>query len=226
MSHNLKEKLKKSIADEVETKRNELQAEMAEHKNQLALKWQFHATKTVKNYLSIDERHQTWMLLCEKSLKNMVFHYEDLLAAEILQHNEQVTSGSLGSVVAGGLLSGGVGAIVGGLAGPKATKEVCSGLQIKLTMKGLQHPVVYLSFLSTSAKMGSPLYQEAVKKADECMAVLTHIMASTGVLNTANINGTHGFSAVDELLKYKQLLDDGAITPEEYETQKARILKS
>jgi hypothetical protein len=39
-------------------------------------------------------------------------------------------------------------------------------------------------------------------------------------------NNFKGAAAADELLKYKQLLDSGAITEAEYNIQKAKILKS
>lgn len=35
----------------------------------------------------------------------------------------------------------------------------------------------------------------------------------------------HYFSAADELEKFKKLLDEGAITQQEYDTQKAQLLK-
>lgn len=222
MAFNFKAELKENV----ESIRNAKKEEWEARKDEAALKRQYHATKTVKNYLSVDERHQTWAPLGSKDYKNTIFRYSDLVGAEVLQNNEQVTSGSLGSVVAGGLLTGGVGAILGGVVGPKTTKEVCSSLQIKLALKSMQRPVVYIDFISTTTKKSDPLYKKAVQRVDECMAILTNILEANGanVQSPINAEQASGTSAADELMKFKQLLDAGAITQEEYDTKKAQIL--
>lgn len=38
-------------------------------------------------------------------------------------------------------------------------------------------------------------------------------------------NVVHQYSVADEILKFKNLLDIGAITPEEFETKKKELLK-
>lgn len=222
MAFNFKAELKENV----ESIRNSKKEEWEARKDDAALKRQYHATKTIKNYLSVDERHQTWAPLGSKEYKNTVFRYADLAGAQVLQNNEQVTSGSLGSAVAGGLLTGGVGAVLGGVIGPKTTREVCSSLQIKLTLKSMRRPVVYIDFISTSTKKNTPLYKKAVQKVDECMAFLTNILETNGasVKPSAGADQASGMSVADELMKFKQLLDVGAISQEEYDIKKAQLL--
>lgn len=222
MAFNFKAELKENV----ESIRNSKKEEWEARKDDAALKRRYHATKTIKNYLSVDERHQTWAPLGSKEYKNTVFRYADLAGAQVLQNNEQVTSGSLGSAVAGGLLTGGVGAVLGGVIGPKTTREVCSSLQIKLTLKSMRRPVVYIDFISTSTKKNTPLYKKAVQKVDECMALLTNILETNGasVKPSAGADQASGMSVADELMKFKQLLDVGAISQEEYDIKKAQLL--
>lgn len=222
MAFNFKAELKENV----ESIRNSKKEEWEARKDDAALKRRYHATKTIKNYLSVDERHQTWAPLGSKEYKNTVFRYADLADAQVLQNNELVTSGSLGSAVAGGLLTGGVGAVLGGVIGPKTTREVCSSLQIKLTLKSMRRPVVYIDFISTSTKKNTPLYKKAVQKVDECMAFLTNILETNGasVKPSAGADQASGMSVADELMKFKQLLDVGAISQEEYDIKKAQLL--
>ncbi len=214
------------IKDGIETRREAAKAEKDARKDEAALRRQYHPTKTVKDYLSVDERHQTWAILGNKDYKNVVFRYSDVLNVEVLQDNVQVTSGSLGSAVVGGLLTGGIGALAGGLVGPKKTQESCDSLQIKITMRGIQRPVAYICFIETTTKKNNPVYKKAVQKVEECMAILTNIMDISGASTPApaEVAQTSGASAADELMKFKQLLDAGAITQAEYDAKKAQLL--
>lgn len=61
------------------------------------------------------------------------------------------------------------------------------------------------------------------------LGVFLNVVGIIIIYCTPKVNGQsfHGFQSVskpDELQKYKQLLDSGAITEEEYQTQKAKIL--
>ncbi|EPZ54444.1 hypothetical protein H477_3583 [[Clostridium] sordellii ATCC 9714] len=46
-----------------------------------------------------------------------MYNYKDIIEFELLEDGESITKGGLGRAVAGGVLLGGVGAIVGGVTG-------------------------------------------------------------------------------------------------------------
>ncbi len=64
-------------------------------------------------YLQIDDTHKAF------KAGGSIFEFSNLLNFELLEDGETITKGGLGRAVAGGLLFGGVGAIVGGVTGGK-----------------------------------------------------------------------------------------------------------
>ena len=75
----------------------------------------FTPTKTFKKMLSVDANHKLWMY----GTSNIVFNFNDVVSYELIQDGESITKGGVGRAVAGGILFGGVGAVVGGLTGKK-----------------------------------------------------------------------------------------------------------
>lgn len=76
----------------------------------------FSATKEIGSHAKFDDNSKTFMIG-----KN-IFRYQNLLDYELIEDGETITKGGLGRAVAGGVLFGGVGAIVGGVTGLKRLK--------------------------------------------------------------------------------------------------------
>ncbi len=71
----------------------------------------------------------------------------------------------------GGVLFGGVGAVVGGVTGKKTTKGVCSSLKIKVTVDDVHNPTVYIDFLTTKTKKNGIVYKQHIQYAEECISM-------------------------------------------------------
>ena len=184
----------------------------------------FKATKKVGN-LSFDDNSQTFVITKVNTLvkKNQeLYHYNQIVSTELLEDGESITKGGLGRAVAGGLLFGGVGAIVGGVTGGKRTKSVCKSLQIKITFRNSPRQTEYLSFLAAEAKTNSLVYKTAYKSAQDAMSAL---QLAVDMSNTSSVEAPAlATSGADEILKYKGLLDAGIITEDEFNRKKAQIL--
>ena len=89
--------------------------------------------------LSFDDNAQAFVITKSKKDRDL-YYYNQILGFELLEDGETITKGGLGSAVVGGLLFGGVGAIVGGVTGAKRTKNVCKSLQIKITLRNSPCP--------------------------------------------------------------------------------------
>lgn len=195
----------------------------------------FKATKKLGRHLEVDERNKMFKVDSGK------YRYENLLSYELMEDGDVVTKGGLGSAVAGGLLFGGVGAIVGGVAGHKS-KNICSSLKICITLKNCSTSTVYIPFITSETKINSEYYRRKKKEAQECLSVLAiiadqnataqqeQIVAAQEAQNKlakqayAATTQQETVSVADEIAKFKKLLDAGVLTQEEFNEQKKRLL--
>ncbi len=177
----------------------------------------FNKTQNAGTYLEVDSVNQFWKV---SSLSNVIFRYNEILDFELLENGKTVTKGGLGSAVVGGVLFGGVGAIVGSVAGKKHQQEITE-YKIKITTNNTFFPSVYIDFLSAGKeKEGSFTHKINVKLAQEVLSLLTQITNSQAEPQTT----TNDISVADEILKFKQLMDSSIITEEEFNSKKTQLL--
>lgn len=189
----------------------------------------FTPTQTVGGYFGINEKCRKWAIGTGDafSLENCIpYSYDDIFNFELLENGSSVTAGGMGSAIAGGLLFGGVGAIVGGIAGGKETHRVCSSLQVKITINNTSSPVKYINLISSPTNTNSPEYEKAFKDAQEILSLLQLISSPRKSENTtsSSVVPYKETSVADEIRKFKALLDDGIITEEEFNTKKKQLL--
>lgn len=177
----------------------------------------FHSTNHFEKYISLDENNKLWKVPC--SFPNLVFSYDDIISYELLQDGQSITKGSLGSAIVGGAVLGGVGAIVGSNIGSKKTKQVISEYRIKIVTNNICFPEVYINFLATGkVKSNSILYKAYTGYAQRVLSLLDIIT------NNSSLTVDSSTSAADEIKKYKNLLDEGIITQEEFDAKKKQLL--
>lgn len=182
----------------------------------------FAKDKQIGNFIAFDEEKKKWALLSPfKGKVQQVYNYEDIVDFELLEDGNSVASGGLGRALVGGALFGGTGAIVGGVTGKKKTKEFCSSLRLKVTINNMANPVVYINFIETKIKKDGHNYKIISDAAQECLSTFQLICDRQDKEKTEDSNSS---SSADEIMKFKNLLDAGAITQEEYETKKKELL--
>lgn len=188
---------------------------------------EFPLTKKIGDYLWINENTKQW--IAPKDVKSRLGLYRDstihsfseIKDFELLEDGKTITSGGIGSAVVGGLLFGEIGAIVGGITGGKSANEFCTKLQIKITLHDLEHPAEYINLITSSTRRGSWQFNEAFNTAQEILSILQIIRDS----EATNAKEPHNsFSVADEIKKFNELLDIGAITQDEYDAKKAELL--
>lgn len=188
----------------------------------------FTPTKKIGGYIEFDDNQMKWLVpdgFWGGKKNPKIYNYSDIVDFELLEDGESITKGGLGRAIAGEVLFGGIGAVVGGVTGSKKTKSVCTSLKIKITVNDIENPVVYVTFLSTENKKDGILYKTAYKSAQECLSVLQLICnKQEEAENDNNANTTNTVSSADEILKYKGLLDSGIITQEEFDAKKKQLL--
>lgn len=181
----------------------------------------FSETDSVGDHLKIDRNHKLWLTpgIAGSKENPKVFCFDDLIDYELIVDKSSIKKSGLGSAVAGGLLFGGVGAIVGGAAGKKSLDAI-SSLKIRISTKDEMFNSLIISLLTAKTKKGSFTYNVTMDVSQKLISALDMIESEKSSSPSA-ISGT---SVADEILKLKQLLDAGALTEQEYQTQKEKVL--
>lgn len=193
------------------------------NKNLLA---EFEVTQKIGTYIEFDEHKKLWLVpdgFLGKKKDPTVYKYSDILEYELIEDGESLTRGGLGRAVAGGFLFGGVGAVVGGVTGGKKTKSIINKMQIKITIKDINNPVVYINLIVVSTKSSSMIYKSAQNSAQNILSTLSVILDNMKEQDKVS-NNNASVSVADELVKMKKLFDDGILSKEEFEKAKEKIL--
>lgn len=189
----------------------------------------FVVSKNVGDYIQIDETNKKVKfphITTKNALNNMLsqsaereYAFEDIVGFELIENDNSVTKGGLGAAAVGGALFGSAGAITGGIIGKKTTVGVCKNLRVKVTLKNTPDPLVMIDFIQTPTKTTSQQYLSAQEDAHKVMSMLQ-------IICEGNKNEpVQALSAADEIKKFKELLDMGAISQEEFDEQKAKLLR-
>jgi len=186
----------------------------------LSLNEVFNVTKKAGKCFEVDEGNQLWRIVENKIFTPHVYACDKVLAFELLEDGNSVTKGGLGGAMVGGMLFGGVGAVVGGVTGSKETKKTIKSMRIKIVLNDEVFVEEYLDLIKSETKSNSFIYKDAIDTAQRVLSLLT-IMQNNS--NTPK-NDTPQLSAADEILKFKGLLDSGAITQDEFDAKKKQLL--
>lgn len=136
----------------------------------------FKATKNYEGYIIIDANNRLWKApKCKRG--GTVYKFEDLLNFGLVEDGNTITKGGKGAALAGGIVFGAVGAIVGGVTANRKSSATCSKMQIVLNVNNLKNPTLYIDLIDEEVKKDSKDYQKAYKKAQTILGALEIISA-------------------------------------------------
>lgn len=188
---------------------------------------EFTTTKAIGKELEFDDNKKLWLarptgsLVLYKAPK--VRKYSDILDFELLEDGETLTTkNGVGRAIVGGVLFGGVGAIVGGVTGKNKNKNMCNSLKLKITLNDLEEPNIYVDYLTSPTKKDGWVYKTVAESAQNAVSVLSIILEENS--KQLNNNSSSEFSVADEILKFKSLLDQGIVTQGEFDLKKKELL--
>ena len=154
-----------------------------------------------------------------------LFNYEDIVDYELTIDDEQVAKGGLGSAVAGGVMFGGVGAIVGSNVGKKTTNSIIKSMQIRISLNHPCETQIIIAFETKGGiKAGGYDYNKFKAEADNTFSFLDSLCAKAKAAASATPSQPSAASSADEILKFKNLLDSGIISQEEFDAKKKQLL--
>lgn len=161
------------------------------------------------------------------SSASILIDYADIIDFDLVEDvggvvTSSKTKGGLGRAVVGGALLGPVGAIVGGSTGKKKTKSkekvICNAINVNLIIKDTKAPAKHIKFLLSPCDKGGFVYNSAMTDARRCIALLQ------SATTTPEESAAAPTSDADEIMKFKNLLDAGVLTQEEFDAKKKQLL--
>ncbi|MFD1486185.1 SHOCT domain-containing protein [Lacticaseibacillus baoqingensis] len=168
-------------------------------------------------FLKIDDSNKRFML--ESSTKShTVFRFDELLSAQLVEvpgNGRSKGPHRITRAVAGGVIAGPAGAVVGSLTGKTTHFSTISAMYISVDTK---QGNVRVNFAMSDTKTDSIIYKALREGADKTMSGLNILLSETS-------GTTQKESLPDEIAKYKRLLDSGAITQDEFDKKKKQLLE-
>lgn len=158
--------------------------------------------------------------------KFVIYNFSDLLECKIFE-SESTKEGkdlSAGKAAVGAALFGASGAVVGGMIGKKG-KSFCNSLKVRFKFKN-ETGYKDILLIENRLEKSSSLYRERIKYAKQIQDISEAIIQQyhPELLAEPQTAGDPA-SAADEIAKFKALLDQGAITSEEYDAKKKQLLR-
>lgn len=138
-------------------------------------------------------------------------------------HTKTRGGSQLGRALLGGVMLGGVGALLGGLSAKQQSTGTVAGIEVLITTREPGWPLVTITTLASESPANSGVVAHGRRAAEVWAARLEQLIrqcASTGVAAARRDGG----SIADELGKLVWLRDRGEITQQEFERLKGQLL--
>lgn len=127
-------------------------------------------TNIENGIIAIDRGREKIVYIDDKgsSLVKKEFAFADIISCELIKDGETIykksTTRAIGGAIIGGVVSGGVGAIIGGLSGSAKEKEKINSIDIKIVLKDIDEPNFRFKFFEYK---GSRMFlDESIKSAE------------------------------------------------------------
>lgn len=149
----------------------------------------------------------------------IILGFNQLADYSVTEDGKTIQKSGAGSAIAGGLLFGGIGLVAGGLVGRKS-KEIINKMSITIFVTSPWVESYTIPIITTPVKKGSFTYNLFKSNFENYTKLLDKIQTQASAEQSSHAV----FSAADEIKKYKELLDMGAITQAEFDAKKSQIL--
>jgi hypothetical protein len=187
--------------------------------------------------LAVDEPRKKICLITNNgvSVSQRVIDYKDILSVELFEDGTSVTktvrSSQIGGAVVGGLLLGGVGALVGGLSGKTETSGKIKRIDLRLIVNDTNAPLHDVAFMNVEGKKDGIIYTQAIQVARRWHGIVEVLIKradseerSLQISERQTQPALPNASVADEIKKLADLHHSGVLTLDEFQQQKTRLL--
>lgn len=170
--------------------------------------------RKIGKYIWINSKDKEMMISVRMyKSPSLLINFDNIKSYSIKRNQDEIIKKSgVGRAVVGGALFGTVGAIVGASTGDshiqKETRDLVLNIQLKNVIDGKKEVSIPFMLGKQRSHMTGTI--------EECISLLDEIIVDEPSVGN--------YSSADEIRKYKELLDDGIITQEEFELKKDKLL--
>lgn len=172
--------------------------------------------------LLIDENNNNWALLLPENEKTTTYKFTDLVEYEIMEDNNSLIKGKIGSTIASGLLFGGLAALAAS-SGPRNSVSMCKNITLRIVVNNMESPIITIPILNVQTKKNSPLYKKYKNFVMEIAAIFA-IIKERAEKEQGIVVVEEDDDNFDDLTKLHELKEKGIITEKEFELKKKDIL--
>jgi hypothetical protein len=190
-----------------------------------------------KSGLAVDEQRKKVCLISVKKqvVKVRVISHSDLVSCELFEDGTTITktvrSSQIVGALIGGVVAGGVGAIIGGLSGKTATAGKVKRIDLRLIVNDTKNPLHDINFINlTNSELSkdSPAYQKIMQEARHWHGLIEVLIKKADSEDRARTSqempAMPPRSIADELKKFVDLRQSGVLSPDEFQQQKLKLL--
>ena len=197
----------------------------------------FTVSKSADGYFLVDDKRMLWTVpYAATMIKNtpkidpeLIFGFDEIESYEFIEDGNLLAKGGRGLKKIGGLLFGSEG---GGFSANSEDRNTCENLQVKINLSNLATPKVFINLIFKEIDKDKKAYGQAFLTAQKILSMLELICHKDDAAKEEaekheadkEKSAAGSLSPADEIKKYKELLDMGAITQEEYDAKKAKLL--
>jgi hypothetical protein len=177
-------------------------------------------------HFAFDNANKRILLRSREIINGAILNYTDILNYELIENGQTVHSGNTGNAVAGALLFGVAGAVVGSTM--HSNTEVCSLMQLRLTINNITHPSLVIALIAPpGAPKNGYFYAEAFEFAKQVIATLDVIRNQNVHPNYLNYNTDYTPKKINNTLFERSIPSfvDGKPLVYHYDEIKIAILK-
>lgn len=214
-----KEKLKSEKEKEKEKLKNEKAQSKQDYKD-LVNSFKENGALSWESGILVDSKKERFLFKKSILREEKVEPFSGLVSIEpIFRSNGKTKHHGVTRGIIGGATFGLAGAVVGASSGHKDYTVVS---KMSLILRFSDDFTFEIKLISTETKIGI-ITTQAEKRMNNYITFLNNIIEQNSLNATPTVS--QELSIADELKKFKELLDLGAITQEEFEIQKSKLLK-
>ena len=182
-------------------------------------------TSPIKPHLFIDDINKKFVYERATNLSK-VYSFKDIISYEVYENGNSKIQGRAGSALIGGALFG-LGGLVVGSSMSRGISEKCNDLKLIIHIKDSHNPQITISyFKAAQCDKSSWIYRKKIENLHEVCSTLEYIVNARTLEEAISTSSqiVDQKSSKEQLQEFKEMLDDGLITQEDYEQKKKQIL--
>ncbi|MGY2490087.1 hypothetical protein [Cupriavidus sp. CP313] len=187
-----------------------------------------------------DEAHDKVIVYCERGAQRAMYSFRDLMKSDLIDDGSSVTSTSrtsqLAGAIVGGVLFGGVGAIVGGLTGKKNNARTIKELALHIVVNDRAKPLFVIDVLALRKAVARDKVKAQVLHTQKAQALIAGLIKTADDEDRAKEReqlvaiaapkpaAPERLSFADEFMKLAKLRQEGALSEQEFTDLKAELI--